>query len=1192
MDPIQEMSAGLPISSIWDYMPSGKLVFGTFFVTLVTIPFVILFMAKRATNHLQAQVKAKAPRKFKRPKWTLDDPTQRKDVPLEMKDKGSIAAAVKRYADKKDDSDDSDDSQEDEDQMLTPEQILAKHQEIPREPHLGIFIGVDDPHPHKEGAKNSRCAADARDMSEAFQKLDYRTFVLHDHKSHKTISESGILPTRLNMAQLLRNLREGKYDETTRRKPNTAAWQNCTIYLSTKVRITTYSEKSETLEFLVRQQMEPEPVWIDLSELVNKVSDIPFRSLFVVLDCVHTGKDDVKWENGEDKLNPGEPIDMNTILHRTGVMSGIVNSQRCSVVGAARPSEMPKELPKELQTSSDAKANKVRNGPFVHFLLAGLKEVEKADPNAELWKNMGAGGAGAMGGGFGGMMPTVAPITAGDLNTCPFHCGDMTVDAIYRFMAKRMRLLCKDPTNDPAYHQGCIKMTMAVQRAIRPRDAPDTPTFAHECKREELMKEATTLLHGKERKHKTIALYGESGAGKSSLLAALAWNHPTLSNFTDGVYHFSLRSSLDDLAKNGTDFVADMQQKLAHSASGYEGTLTSRESGAKYLSRHLSHLKSLLLFDDVKDAADVKTLLESCGLDRATSDEKYPRECRAVVLLTTESKEVADACDVTINVPNLSEEENVKLLAATAGLLSKDDLPAQARDILKAYDNVPLFTTIIGCALRGATPEQWQKFSEDAAKAEKDQGLLMDAMISMMPEEASNCVKALRCIPENRAIPIPALMTFWNEAMGGSFDWNKLYSVLAQLMDCGAMSLTLEEDYAVLIHPKLARALRKGMSDEDCDAAVVKAYQTVNNIPDEALVNVDQVSVNQWVQVPWDGYFHTHGPEHLFRIAPKIVEKMFTDARWVLSQHDSCRARKLLSDFKKYGGDSKPLQVLGEALEEALPALLRHPWEVSPQLIARLRTSDEETVKAFVSDLPTTQGARPATPEDKHQLWLNPIWNGNIFHNNYSNESEALSVGFFEDNIVTGHKDGSVNFWSWKDGAKTKTLKGHEGGVHCVVPLEDGRLATGSKDEKEDRIRIWNLETGEGERLPMLDRDCKQAKTENSFPLKAILGRTSLDEGGYDDDMDMYGNRNIITDAVVLEHGDDNDEVNCHTFVGWDAHQLCASVTLGCKVHDARLVEREGRLYVCSVDEKGRLGVFMLMTNDIVDPPADDDESE
>ena len=239
-------------------------------------------------------------------------------MPIEMRGKGSIAEAVKRYADRRD----SDSDSEDDNTQLTPEQILAQHQEIPREPHVGIFLGVEDPTPAREEKKNTRCGADARDMAEAMGKLDYRTFSLHDHKSHKTASDGSMLPTRMNLAHLLRTLKDGKYDEQTRRKPNLAEWSNCLVYLASRVRITTYGEgKSETMEFLMRQEsmslrlslslrlsfvfclvvgfhltlipspthlhphttVEQDPVWIDMVELINKISDIPFGRLFVML---------------------------------------------------------------------------------------------------------------------------------------------------------------------------------------------------------------------------------------------------------------------------------------------------------------------------------------------------------------------------------------------------------------------------------------------------------------------------------------------------------------------------------------------------------------------------------------------------------------------------------------------------------------------------------------------------------------------------------------------------------------------------------------------------------------------------------------------------------------------------------------------------------------------------------------------
>ena len=413
-------------------------------------------------------------------------------------------------------------------------------------------------------------------------------------------------------------------------------------------------------------------------ELVNKLSDIPFRQLFVVLDVVHDGKDDIAFEDGEDHPNPGKSCSMSEILQRTGVLSGIVNSQRCSVFGMTRPETMPRELPEELLPEGSKKV-KVRNGPMIHFLLAGLKEVEKRDPNAEMWKNLGTGGGM---GGFG-MMPTVAPVTSGDLAICPFHCGDMTVDSLYRFMSKRIRILLKNPIHDPAYHQGCVKMSLAVQKAIRPRDTPETPAYMHECKRENIKKEVFEHIRPTTRCHTSVGITGASGVGKSSIMRSTAWTKETLDYFSDGVFYFSLRFSLKELESKGVRFVSTMQQSLARNAAGFEGMIHKVEDGEHYLSKHFAQLKTLILFDDVVDGEDVNTLVKALGIEKCENP-------LTTVIITTTSSDVSSKCEHVVDVPPLTDEETATLVSSAAGFLSPADLPKEASTVMKAFQNSPV----------------------------------------------------------------------------------------------------------------------------------------------------------------------------------------------------------------------------------------------------------------------------------------------------------------------------------------------------------------------------------------------------------------------------------------------------------------------------------------------------------------------
>ena len=462
----------------------------------------------------------------------------------------------------------------------------------------------------------------------------------------------------------------------------------------------------------------------------------------------------------------------------------------------------------------------------------------------------------------------------------------------------------------------------------------------------------------------------------------------------------------------------------------------------------------------------------------------------------------------------------------------------------------------------------------------------MSALFSVMSETSSACLRRLAPVPTNRSVAIPALMTFWRAEVGG-LDWNKAYAVLAELLDSGCVSLVLEDEYTVLVHPLVSQYLKKGL-DGDEHSLILNLYREMSGMDEDCFKPED---MDAWVQMQWDGYYHHHAPSHFHAVAPHLVDKMLEDGRWLLSQHDASRVDKLVSDYKCYGS-TEPVKALASALEDARASLRRHPWEVIPQMLGRVRGRKCDVLRKFASDL--TEGSRAATPADKYLMWLNPLFDEKTFNSAETEVDSAGScVGFFKDYVVTGHKDGRVVLWNIRTGKKEKELLGHKGAVHGVVSTESGKLATGSKDEETgSRIRLWNLETGEGEVQGSLPKDAEKP-ADRLFPYKVTLGRTGTDIRDHDEDSyGGYNTNHIVTDTILVEHTEDSETINCHTFMGWDSNIVAASLTLGCAVAEARATERDGQLLVASTDEHGRMLLFKLMTNDVREERKADTDSD
>lgn len=75
-----------------------------------------------------------------------------------------------------------------------------------------------------------------------------------------------------------------------------------------------------------------------------------------------------------------------------------------------------------------------------------------------------------------------------------------------------------------------------------------------------------------------------------------------------------------------------------------------------------------------------------------------------------------------------------------------------------------------------------------------------------------------------------------------------------------------------------------------------------------------------------------------------------------------------------------------------------------------------------------------------------------------------LNVGVYDCRLVDAERlvssgfDGALRVWSLRDLCLLKTLTGHLGPVEELIPLEDGQLASRSRD---GTLRIWDLDSGE-----------------------------------------------------------------------------------------------------------------------------------
>jgi len=65
----------------------------------------------------------------------------------------------------------------------------------------------------------------------------------------------------------------------------------------------------------------------------------------------------------------------------------------------------------------------------------------------------------------------------------------------------------------------------------------------------------------------------------------------------------------------------------------------------------------------------------------------------------------------------------------------------------------------------------------------------------------------------------------------------------------------------------------------------------------------------------------------------------------------------------------------------------------------------------------------------------------------------VLSLTVFQDGrVASGSKDNTIRIWNIENGQTTNVLTGHNGQIGALTVLPDGRLASGSSDWT---IRLW-----------------------------------------------------------------------------------------------------------------------------------------
>lgn len=214
---------------------------------------------------------------------------------------------------------------------------------------------------------------------------------------------------------------------------------------------------------------------------------------------------------------------------------------------------------------------------------------------------------------------------------------------------------------------GRISSTSSDEKPIRPFQAPIS--IPHFVGREEELAKASQLLTVADGPS-TMAFVGMGGIGKTTLAIHVA--HALRNHFTDGILWATAAIT------NPLDIAQSWATAYGYDFSG----LSDLESRAAAIRNVLAEKQTLIVFDDVIDAADVRPLLP--GGD----------SCR--VLITTRNHDIASTLHAhPIAPPELATQAGVDLLIRVLGASRVEAEFAAAERICQIVEGLPLAVEIV-----------------------------------------------------------------------------------------------------------------------------------------------------------------------------------------------------------------------------------------------------------------------------------------------------------------------------------------------------------------------------------------------------------------------------------------------------------------------------------------------------------------
>ncbi|BCJ31547.1 AfsR/SARP family transcriptional regulator [Actinocatenispora sera] len=174
----------------------------------------------------------------------------------------------------------------------------------------------------------------------------------------------------------------------------------------------------------------------------------------------------------------------------------------------------------------------------------------------------------------------------------------------------------------------------------------------------------------------TVAvLTGAGGAGKTTLAVHLG--HRTRARFPDGQLYISMRGS-SQFPLDSADVAARLLRDLGVDPASVPTDRSERYSLYRSL---LANRRALLVFDDVRDTAQLRPLL--------------PGSTRSAVIATSRNDLVTLPANLRVDLDVMDDDNATALFTSIVGRERTDAEPAAVREVLRACAGLPLAIRIV-----------------------------------------------------------------------------------------------------------------------------------------------------------------------------------------------------------------------------------------------------------------------------------------------------------------------------------------------------------------------------------------------------------------------------------------------------------------------------------------------------------------